>query len=217
MKNKAAKTGNFLIAAGMLMIAGCAVLFWQNLQEDRAAEAAAESGLHAVQDYIRNSASEEQENLQKEEEPVYYGDDLMPEAELLGDTYIGYLSIPSVGLQLPVIKECTAANMKQAPCLYSGALQTKDLVICGHNYKSSFGKLWSVSCGEYVTFTAMNGEEYNYQIGEIEVLEANEVEHMTVSQWPLTLYTCTYNGRQRVTVRCGFCADNIALETETTE
>lgn len=210
MKNKAAKFGSFLIAVGMLMIAGCAVLFWRNLQENRAAEASGNARLHTVRDYLQNPIAADDV---KTDEPEFYGEDLLPEVELDGDVYIGILSIPNVGLELPVMKDCTASNMKLAPCLYSGALQTKDLVICGHNYKSSFGKLWTVGCGDYATFTAMDGSVYTYQVGEVEILEADEIERMTVSQWPLTLYTCTYNGRQRVTVRCGFCGENGELQT----
>ena len=212
MKNKAAKIGSFLIAVGMLMIAGCAVLFWRNLQEDKEAETSANLRLHTVREYLQNPS----EVKQDDDEPVFYGEDLLPEVDLDGDVYIGILSIPNVGMELPVMKDCTASNMKLAPCLYSGALQTKDMVICGHNYKSSFGKLWSVGSGDYVTFTAMNGTVYTYQVGEVEILEANEIERMTVSQWPLSLYTCTYNGKQRVTIRCGYAGDNVELQTETT-
>ena len=39
-------------------------------------------------------------------------------------------------------------------------------------------------------------------VAGIEILKPEEVDDMTSGQWPLTLFTCTYGGASRVTVRC---------------
>jgi sortase A len=39
-------------------------------------------------------------------------------------------------------------------------------------------------------------------VAEVETLEPTAVEEMTNSGYALTLFTCTYGGQSRVTVRC---------------
>lgn len=58
-----------------------------------------------------------------------------------GYEYIGYLSIPSIGLALPVMKQWSYAGLKIAPGRYSGSLYTDDLVIAGHNYNRHFSPM----------------------------------------------------------------------------
>ena len=56
--------------------------------------------------------------------------------------------------------------------------------------------------GDTVQFTDMKGKVYIYEVGDIEILPPTATEEMIVSDWDLTLYTCTYGGESRVTVRC---------------
>ena len=46
--------------------------------------------------------------------------------------------------------------------------------------------------------------EHGYQVEAIDVLEATAVEEMVAGDYPLTLFTCTYGGKNRLTVRCGW-------------
>lgn len=48
---------------------------------------------------------------------------------------------------------------------------------------------------------AIKSEEAD-MVEEIEILNADDIKRMIESDWELSLYTCTYNGKQRVTIRC---------------
>lgn len=57
--------------------------------------------------------------------------------------YLGVLTIPALGLELPVQTEWSKANLKVSPCRQCGSTAGGDLVIAAHNYKSHFGRLSS--------------------------------------------------------------------------
>ena len=63
-------------------------------------------------------------------------------------------------------------------------------------------KLSNLQEGDIITFTDAVGNEFTYGVAGIEILQPEEVDDMTSGQWPLTLFTCTYGGASRVTVRC---------------
>ena len=63
-------------------------------------------------------------------------------------------------------------------------------------------KLSNLQEGDIITFTDAVGNEFTYSVAGIEILQPEEVDDMTSGQWPLTLFTCTYGGASRVTVRC---------------
>lgn len=129
-------------------------------------------------------------------------DPSMTEAEIDGYRYIGCLAIPSLGLELPVMAEWDYPRLKIAPCRYSGSTKTDDLVIAAHNYASHFGRLTELSAGDTVFFTDMDNVVSCYEVAEVVILEPAAVEEMTAGEYDLTLFTCTYGGRSRVTVRC---------------
>jgi len=122
--------------------------------------------------------------------------------ELGGFCYLGILSLPALELELPVIDRCSDAGLKQAPCRYTGAPETGDLVIAGHNYRSHFGALGSLSPGDAVRFTGVDGGEYAYAVASVETLSPWQLREATGAGWELTLLTCTPSGRARLAVRC---------------
>lgn len=119
-----------------------------------------------------------------------------------GQEYIGIVYIPILSnLAVPVINKCTESNLKISVCKYFGSIQESNLVIAGHNYKSSFGKLSGLSVGNIAYFKDVNGVVYKYHCKLIETLSPKSVEEMTTGDWDLTLFTCTYNGANRVAYR----------------
>ncbi|MGN0405525.1 MAG: sortase [Bariatricus sp.] len=170
----------FLVASGTLLL--------YNHAEDKRASDAAEKVLLKVQKAIV-----------REEDPEL---DEMKTVEIDGYEYIGYLTIPVLGLELPVMNEWDYDRLQIAPCVYYGSILTDDLVIAGHNYTRHFGMLSRLKCGDEIVLTGMNGETYRYQVSNMEILSANAAEKMIHSDWDLTLYTCDYGGQNRVTVRC---------------
>lgn len=183
-------------------------MIWYNAQEDDDAEEFASQKLPDIQSVIvqrREKALAEEDDVYNS--PVFTSEedlnDYKMEAVFIdGYAYIGYLTVPSVELELPIMDRWTEELIKLAPCRYYGSLETHDLVIAGHNYKKGFRKLHSISKGDAVYFMDMNGIVHTYVVEEIEVLNADDVQPMVSSGWDLSLYTCTYNGKQRLTVRC---------------
>ena len=205
--------GAVLIALGSVLVVSCAVLFLLDRRESAKAKQTAEQELVKVENTVQERIRENDKNKDKEtaaesgtdsiSEPPFMGRiKRMPVAEIDGFDYIGYLSIPSIDLKLPVINTYDELRLSFAPCRYYGSLETDDLVIAGHNYYGTFNELSLVSPGDEVTFTNMDGEVFRYIVGETEVLGPLQVTDMIESEWELTLYTCNYSGSARFTVRC---------------
>lgn len=131
----------------------------------------------------------------------------MPEYTLksLGDVAcIGILEIPALDLELPVISSWSYSSLRLAPCRYSGSAYKGDLVIAAHNYKSHFGGLRTLPEGSEVFFTDAVGNRFSYYVAVTEALTPWSVDDMTSGEWPLTLFTCTLDSQNRVTVRCEY-------------
>lgn len=126
----------------------------------------------------------------------------MPEIQVDGISYVGYLSIPALKLELPVISESTEQNLEIAPCRFFGTVYQKDFVIGGHRYRRHFRKLSTLGYGERLSFTDVEGNVYIYEVAECEVLEPDQAEYLCSGDWDLSLFTCTPGGMTRVVLRC---------------
>jgi len=126
----------------------------------------------------------------------------MPTEEIDGQKYIGVLRIPTQGLELPVISEWSYPRLKLAPCRFYGSVYLDNMVIAAHNYPSHFGTLKDLALGDTVTVTDMDGVVWQYEVETVEILSPTDVDAMTDGEYDLTLFTCTYGGQSRVTVRC---------------
>lgn len=128
-------------------------------------------------------------------------DPQMPEKTYMGYTLIGSVRVPSVGIDLPVLGDWSEEMLKVAPCRYRGSISGGDLIIMGHNYKSHFTPLHQVSVGAEVTFENAMGKVFRYRVAEIVYLHRTEGEQLP-SEYPLTIFTCTPGGLERIVVRC---------------
>lgn len=198
MKGK--RLSKILIALGSVCIATALGIVLWNLQTQQAGEESAAVALTGVKAQIPQL----EEETQSEWVPDYALSPNMGMPEILVDgvAYIGYLEIPALALELPVITETSYACLKIAPCRYSGSVYQNDLVIGAHNYRGHFRDLKNLTYGDEVIFTDGDGNVFTYAVADIEVLRPTQVEELTDSQWPLTLYTCTVGGRTRLTIRC---------------
>lgn len=181
------KLGVLCMALGVVLLAGALAFVLHNRQEDARADQAAAEVLPQVKAAVGIAAP---------------SGELMPQQEVDGYGYVGYLSIPALGLELPVMEDWDYDRLKIAPGRYSGSTATDDLVICAHNYSRHFGKLSALTAGDSVSFADMNGRVWQYQVAEVAELPPDAVEEMTAGDFDLTLFTCTYGGASRVTVRC---------------
>ena len=126
----------------------------------------------------------------------------MPVIEINGQRYIGQLEIPKLGLTLPIMDSWSYPKLRIAPCRYQGSAYKNDLIIAGHNYQRHFGQLKTLVSGDQMIFMDVEGHLFVYEVTEMEVLDPTAVEAMQSGDWDLTLFTCTYGGQSRVTLRC---------------
>ena len=183
-----------MLLGTVLIVAALSLFLWNRREAEQAAEAA-ETILPQVVEQIAVTAAE----APAPPDPL---DPTMTEAEIDGYMYIGYLSIPALGLELPVMSEWDYTRLTIAPCRYSGSTKTDDLVIAAHNFAQHFGGLSGLTGGEQVIFVDMDNVVSTYTVVAVEILAPTAVEEMTNGEYDLSLYTCTYGGRSRVTVRC---------------
>lgn len=187
--------GKILISLGAVLVCLALLLLIYNQKESK--EAGEASG--AVLEQLK--AVEESEDTLIDPETG------LPPAEMKsvlidGNEYIGYLSIPALGLELPVMSDWSYEKLTIAPCREVGTVHTKDMVIAAHNYVNHFGNLKQLVQGDIVVFIDLNKIRTTYTVEMIEILRPDQVEEMRSGEWDLTLYTCTYSGATRVTVRC---------------
>ena len=126
----------------------------------------------------------------------------MPVVTVNERDYIGTISIPALTLALPVQSEWSYPNLKLTPCRYKGSAYTDDLIIAAHNYNSHFGRLKTLELGDEVSFMDVDGNLFYYKVVGLDTLGSYDVEEMEAGEWDLTLFTCTYGGQSRVTIRC---------------
>lgn len=119
-----------------------------------------------------------------------------------GRAYIGYLTVSSQSLELPILAECSDANLKIAPCCYSGSVYESGFVLAGHNYRSHFGRLTNLRIGDTLRFTNAFGAVTEYTVVELQSLRPTAVSSMKNDSYDLSLFTCNLSGNARYTVRC---------------
>ena len=185
---------------GLLLIAAAFLLMVYNIWESKKAENMSEEILNQIKD-------EQDENVSSDdadEKPLYeiYPDMEMPVLTIDGVDYIGILTVPSLGLELPVAGNWSYPNLRRSPCRYKGSAYSNDMIIAGHNYSRHFGGLKNLAIGEEISFRDVDGHIFQYQVDDIETIPGTAVEDMDAGEWDMTLFTCTYGGKSRVTIRC---------------
>lgn len=194
-----ASPGVLCVLLGVVLLLAALGLYGYNRWEDAQAGAEAQTVVQDLQEKVV-----EQTQSAASAPAIDYSslDPELPVVELDGYEYVGYVSIPAIGIDLPVMSEWSYPRLKIAPCRQFGSSRTDDLVIAAHNYESHFGKLTSLTAGDSVTFTDMDGIVNEYVVNKVEVLDPHSVEEVEHSGYALVLYTCTYGGKTRVTVFC---------------
>ena len=128
----------------------------------------------------------------------------MPYIVIEGHKYIGYIDIPDLLLTLPVQSEESEDKLKVSPCRYSGSIAGGNMIIAGHNYKRHFTPIKSLPIGTMVFFEDINGVRTAYTVYKLEDIDGNDAKSMLAGseEWDLTLFTCSYGGKSRITLRC---------------
>lgn len=198
---------------GTALLLSALFLVIHNVLEDRSSGEQAEVILQSLKDEIPEYTEPvttmpiaENYDLfaEYEDEPA---EPTVPEMETItldGNVYIGYISIPAIDIELPVLQNWSYPNLKIAPCRYVGNIYENDLIICAHNYTTHFGKIGNLHTDDEIILTDVSGKEWRYSVVNIEQLPGTAVEDIkfgNADDWDLTVFTCTLGGQSRVTVR----------------
>ncbi len=204
-----------IICLGTLLVLSSAALAVYNIWDENRAREAVDSVLdlvvqmqeaardpdeaNKIPDFEDFSSSKNEEVL-----PDYVLDPNkdLPSVEINGYNYIGTITIPALGLELPVLDDWNYKQLKRAPCRYLGSPYLDNMILCGHNYTSHFGPIKHLKTGDSVFFTDMDGNVFAYTVALVETLPGSAVEQMESGDWALSLFTCTLNSVSRITVRC---------------
>lgn len=199
-----------MILGAVLVSLALSLFFYNQWDAGRAEKASAE-----ILDQLEDQLDGRPEDLPDDSEAAAGAgagafpqpDRVMTVVNIDGYDYIGCISVPSIGLSLPVMSEWSYGGLKTAPGRFSGSVFTDDLVIAGHNYRSHFGPIRWLEAGTEVDFTDMDNRVWRYEVIEMETLSPTQVEDMISEkeneEWDLTLFTCTTGGQTRCAVRCG--------------
>lgn len=196
------KRGLVCIVLGLALILASVGLTAYNVMDEKQA---GENVAKALEQLRTQTVEPGELELPEDILPAYEVDPRieMPVAEIDGHYYVGYINMPTLDLNLPVMSEWSYPNMKIAPCKYWGSVYLDNMIICAHNYVNHFGKLGNIGIGDPVTFTDVEGNVFEYTVSEMIQLWPNQTWEMVKgSDWDLTLFTCNRSGRQRITVRC---------------
>ena len=179
------------LALGVLLLLAAAALTGYNLWDANRADEAAQTAVRSLEAVIADDPAPN--DVPGE----------MPRVTIDGRDYLGVLSIPSQGLELPVLADWDFDALRLSPCRYAGSYFTGDLVIAGHNYAKHFSPLKWIEPDTEIVFTAADGAVLRYRVLRVDTLQPPQIEEMTVPDgWDLTLFTCTTGGRSRCAVRC---------------
>ena len=184
-----ASPGVLCVLLGVVLLLAALGLYGYNRWEDAQAGAEAQT---VVQDLQEKVVEQTQSAASAPAIDTSSLDPELPVVERDGYEYVGTVSIPAIGIDLPVMSEWSYPKLKISPCRQFGSSRTDDLVIAAHNYESHFGKIG----------TLMDGIENHYTVSAIEVHDPTDVEAVEHSGHDLVLYTCTYGGKTRIVVFC---------------
>lgn len=182
-----------LVALGLIMAAAGLFLRLTEQQQEQLAGENAALLLEAVSQQLPAAPAEPLPDEEPEDKPQSLA--------VMGYDVLGTLRIPSVDIDLSVLNEWSYDLLTVAPCRYSGSIETGDLVILGHSYRTHLRPLRQVAVGDAVELTDAAGTVHRYVVAETEILRGSDGS-LLPSGYPLTIFTCTADSKHRFLARC---------------
>ncbi len=192
------KFSKYLIILGILCILLSITLYIKNKYQELDTGKKSKEILDIIETKI---------NVSDKEEIKSNTEDLV--LNISGYDYIGVISIPSLNIKLPIMRETDYDRLAISPCKYYGNITTNDLVLCAHDYVNQFGKISNLKEDDIVIITDVLGNNYVYKVVLTEELNPTDITNMIDSPFDLTLYTCSYGALKRITVRCNRIYDYV--------
>lgn len=207
---KLKKIGLLLVIIGSLVIMASAALWLRNYFEEHSAAKYSErvtvefiSLIYASTENSNSGFDSELDSGLDTEfdfpDDTQSGDSFI---EINGDMYIGVISMPTLNLNLPINSAWSNAALKNTPCRYSGNIYDNTLVIGAHNYASHFRNISGLLIGDLVIFLCAEGTEHLFEVVSLETVPPSYRESVIFSDYDLTMFTCTFDGQERIVVRC---------------
>lgn len=192
------RKGRIPMCIGAVLICAAILLSLYNIIDNKRAENAAKRALELLK--FNQCQITNQNNFIPDY--ILNPDMDLPIQTIENSKYIGVLYLPTLNLTLPVIDTCDNSSLRKAPCRYSGTPYKRNMIIAAHNYTIHFAKIGQLKYEDEVSFKDLDGNVFKYKVREIETIKENDVEGMKSGHCDLTLFTCNYSGRARVTIRC---------------
>ena len=208
MNKRSEKKGRIPILIGLALILAALLLTGYNFWDGYRAQRAADAVLAVLEPLITGDPAEIYRETMGDPDETEYPDYIlnpemeMPAKTVNGHDFVGILQMPTLGRTFPIGSEWNYTNLKTGPCRYDGTPYLNNMIICAHNYRPQFGTIKNLKMGDPVIVRDMDGNVFEYQVIEIEILSPHDVERMKAGEWDLTLFTCTVGAGSRVTVRC---------------
>lgn len=202
-----------LIFCGAALLTAALSLCIYNIMQDRTADKRSREILSELRQLIpETSAEADTEITGNPADDIYAAykqeeqSDAPPRETIVldGKKYCGVISLPVLGIELPVCDSCTYDDLNTSPCRFSGSAADNDLIIAAHNFSSHFGNLDKLNTGDEILFTDINGTVLSYRVDEIRSIDGSDSEGMIYGKgtdWDITLFTCTLSGQARIAVR----------------
>lgn len=159
-----------------------------------------------------NSYEDKKAGIESKKVVEQIQDNPVESVKIDNNEYIGIIKIPTLDLELPVMSDWSYEKMKISPVRYYGSFETDDLVICAHSYKTFFRYIKNLVVGDILIFTDMGGNSYLYEVEVVEILSPENIKEMIENEFDLTLFTCTSDSQNRVTVRLNRVDNQIAIK-----
>lgn len=191
-KKSGKKPKVFLTLVGVLIIFSSGGVMGYNIWDSSRADNIAEQTTLTLYEQIENY------------EEHYEEADIANAPQLIkmdNELYVGILRIPSLAVELPINNEWNDERLKASPCRYTGDI-TGSMIVCAHNYKTHFGEISTLSQGDKLVITDATGNEHWYTVELITTIKGTDIDAMVNNPYDLTLFTCTLDRMNRITVRC---------------
>ena len=201
--------GKIFIIIGLFLIITSISMLVSNKYKELTAGKQSEITLDIIKNNLEEININKESNLNNINNEENTSNQEMKKTNINGYDYIGTINIPTLNLELPIMSEYDYNRLEISPCRYYGSIHTNDLIICAHSYKTHFKYLNKLKQSDIIIITDIDGFNYIYEVLEIEILKPTEVSEMINNEFDLTLYTCTNDGQNRITVRCNRVYNNI--------
>ena len=194
-------------ALGIVLIIAAILFLGKNVLEQRAAEQQSGVLLAQAQQHL-NASTPSTESEEKDEKEEFLSQEphiSSPNSFNWSNYNIdGILSLPDLGLELPVLADYSDALLKVSVCIFEkeDIQGSPRMVIAGHNYKAHFRNLSQLPIGSEISYQTMDGKVTKFQVTEIVEIDAKNVDALEEGTWDLTLLTCNYDMSKRILARC---------------